>query len=334
MALARTDCLFVFATVLYEFQNVSVTTRTLPMLNIPTGVQVIERGWLSSNMVIAVGRHNTAVVDSGYFTHAEQSVDLVRSVLNNAPLNLLLNTHLHSDHCGGNFALQTAYEDLKTMIPPGHAPHVSHWDPVVLTHTPTGQFCPRFQYQGLLVPGTEVLLGDQPWQIHAALGHDPHSVILFEAETRTLISADALWENGFGVIFPELEGKSAFAEVDETLHLIQQLDPITVIPGHGRVFAYSDEVLQRARQRLRVFTENPTKHARHGAKVLLKFKLLEVQKQAYGEFKSWALTTSYFELVRSQFFDNMTLSDWIDQMIIELIRQGVAKRDGEAILNN
>jgi glyoxylase-like metal-dependent hydrolase (beta-lactamase superfamily II) len=314
--------------------NTSTTTRTLPMMIMPTGIQVIERGWLSSNMVIAVGRHNTAVVDSGYYTHAEQSVNLVRSVLNDATLNLLLNTHLHSDHCGGNLALQTAYKELKTMIPPGHAPHVSQWDPVVLTHTPTGQFCPRFQYQALLVPGAEILLGNQPWQIHAAVGHDPHSVILFEAETRTLISADALWENGFGVVFPELEGQSAFAEVNETLRLIEQLDPLTVIPGHGRVFAYSDEVLQRARLRLSAFTENPTKHARHAAKVLLKFKLLEVKNQAYEEFKSWALTTSYFELVRSQFFNNMPLSDWIDQMIIELIRSGVAKRDGEAILNN
>jgi hypothetical protein len=27
-----------------------------------------------------------------------------------------------------------------------------------------------------------------------------------------LLSADALWENGFGVIFPELDGESGFAE--------------------------------------------------------------------------------------------------------------------------
>ena len=304
------------------------------MLNLPAGVQVIERGWLSANMVIAAGRHNTAVVDSGYCTHSEQTVHLVRAALNAVPLDLLLNTHLHSDHCGGNFALQATYTDVQTMIPPGHAPYVANWDPVVLTHAPTGQLCPRFQYQGLLIPGTDILLGDCMWQIHASAGHDPHSVLLYEAETRTLISADALWENGFGVVFPELEGQEAFAAVGETLDLIEQLNPLTVIPGHGRVFTYSDEIIKRARQRLAAFTGDPIKHARHGAKVLLKFKLLEVQRQAYTEFKSWALTTSYFELVRSQFFGRLTLSDWIDQMIIELIRSGVAKRDGETILNN
>jgi len=303
------------------------------MLNLPTGVQVIERGWLSANMIVAVGRYNTAVVDSGYCSHAEQTVSLVSAALHDAPLDLLLNTHLHSDHCGGNFALQSAYATLKTLIPPGHAPYVADWNPVELTHTPTGQLCPQFQYQGLLIPGTEVMLGDSLWQIHAAAGHDPHSVVLFEANTRTLISADALWENGFGVVFPELEGQEAFLGVGETLDLIQQLKPLTIIPGHGRVFAYSEDVLERSRQRLAAFISNPCKHARHAAKVLLKFKLLEVQMQSYGKFKTWALATSYFELVRSHFFNDMTLSDWIDQMIIELIDSGVVKKDGETIIN-
>jgi glyoxylase-like metal-dependent hydrolase (beta-lactamase superfamily II) len=28
------------------------------------------------------------------------------------------------------------------------------------------------------------MLGSRPWQVHAAPGHDPHSVILFEPERR------------------------------------------------------------------------------------------------------------------------------------------------------
>ena len=303
------------------------------MLHLPSGLQVIERGWLSSNMVIAMGRYNTAVVDSGYSTHGKQTVDLVRTALVDAPLELLLNTHLHSDHCGGNSALQKAYLDLQTLIPPGHATYVANWDPVMLTHEPTGQLCPRFNHQGLLEAGTEILLGDNSWQIHSAAGHDPHSIVLFEPISRTLISADALWENGFGVVFPELEGQDAFAAVDATLNLIEGLEPLTVIPGHGGIFAYSDQVLQRSKQRLAAFTENPVKHARHGAKVLLKFKLLEVQMQAYSAFKTWATTTSYFELIRANFFKTLQINEFIEQLISELISSGVVRRDGEHILN-
>ena len=102
--------------------------------------------------------------------------------------------------------------------------------------------------------------GAEAWQVHAAPGHDPHSLIFFEPGRRLLISADALWENGFGVVFPELEGADAFSEVAATLDLIERLNPKTVIPGHGRVFTYSPEVLSRARQRLDSFVRNPPKH--------------------------------------------------------------------------
>jgi glyoxylase-like metal-dependent hydrolase (beta-lactamase superfamily II) len=268
---------------------------------LPPGVQVIERGWLSANMVLATSTDNTAVIDSGYCTHSAQTVALVQAALADAPLNYLLNTHLHSDHCGGNAALQTHYPLLRTLIPPGHASAVTDWDPVTLSHVPTGQQCPRFAYQGLLIPGQEIQLGENTWQIHAAPGHDPNAVILFEAVSRTLISADALWENGFGVVFPELEGDDAFDAVGATLDLIAQLSPVTVIPGHGRVFPYSEAVIERARTRLDAFTANPIKHARHAAKVLLKFKLLEVKQQDVEVFREWALSTPYLELVRNRF---------------------------------
>ncbi len=179
-------------------------------LSLPPGVTVLERGWLSSNNVVLSGRYGTALVDSGYASHAAQTVQLVEGALRDRPLEVLLNTHLHSDHCGGNAALQVRYPKLKTMIPPGQAEHVRRWDPVALTYAPTGQDCPRFTITGLLHPGSSLQLGDQTWEVHAAPGHDLHSVILFEPQSRTLISADALWENGFGVVFQELEGERAF----------------------------------------------------------------------------------------------------------------------------
>jgi glyoxylase-like metal-dependent hydrolase (beta-lactamase superfamily II) len=300
---------------------------------LPLGVQVIERGWLSANMVLAIGHHNTAVIDSGYCTHAVQTLGLVRAGLADAPLDVLLNTHLHSDHCGGNAALQAHFASLQTLIPPGHAAAVADWDPVTLSHVPTGQQCPQFAFQGLLNPGHEMQLGANTWQIHAAPGHDPNSVVLFEPVSRTLISADALWENGFGVVFPELEGDDAFEAVGATLDLIDQLSPVTVIPGHGRVFVYSETVVNRARSRLDAFTADPVKHARHAAKVLLKFKLLEVQRQDFELFRAWALSTPYFEMVRQRFFAAEQAADWIKLLAEELQSSGVARFEGSSLVN-
>ena len=72
------------------------------------GLTVFERGWLSSNNILFTAADQTALVDSGYATHAAQTVALVAR-RSGAAARPLINTHLHSDHCGGNAALQRAY---------------------------------------------------------------------------------------------------------------------------------------------------------------------------------------------------------------------------------
>ena len=301
---------------------------------LPPDMTVLERGWLSANNIVFRGEHSgTAVVDTGYCTHAEQTVALIGAALQGRPLERILNTHLHSDHCGGNAALQAAWPDVHTAVPPGHLAQVRDWDADALSYTPTGQQCPPFRADAALLPGTEVLLGDRPWQVHAAPGHDPHSIVLFEPQAALLISADALWENGFGVVFPELEGEAAFAEVAATLDLIARLAPRTVIPGHGAVFYDAPRAIDAARRRLDGFVRDPVKHALHGAKVLVKYKLLEWQQIALAQLHAWALATPYFALLHTRYFADVDFLPWLDSLVESLVRSGAATRTGDVLHN-
>ena len=76
---------------------------------VPASMHILERGWLSSNNVLFIGRDDTALVDSGYLTHVPQTLALVEHALGERRLDRVLNTHLHSDHCGGNAALKARY---------------------------------------------------------------------------------------------------------------------------------------------------------------------------------------------------------------------------------
>lgn len=300
---------------------------------LPESVVLLERGWLSSNNVLICGRHGCALVDSGYATHAGQTLALVEAALHGRPLDLLLNTHLHSDHCGGNATLQQRYPALATLIPPGQARFVAPWDAYALSYRPTGQACPPFRYDVLLRPGEEVLLGDKSWQIHAAPGHDPNSVILFEPQSRLLLSADALWGNGFGVVFPELDGDDAFAAVADTLDLIESLSPSLVIPGHGARFSDVADALARARQRLDSFVADPLKHRRYASKVMIKFKLLDAQSLSCEALLDWARETDLLIRLHSGDPDGDQFADWIARLVDELARTGAARRIGQQILN-
>lgn len=292
---------------------------------LPADIVVLERGWLSSNNILLCGGGQAALVDSGYGTHAAQTVALVDTQLGGRPLDLLLNTHLHSDHCGGNAALQKRYPGMRTQIPPGHAPAVAAWNELALSYEPTGQFCPRFSFDAVLTPGSVVTLGARPWEVHAAPGHDPHSVILFQPDVRVLISADALWAQGFGVVFPELEGISAFQEVGATLELIAALQPELVIPGHGAPFPDVQRALLYARRRLDQFLEDPRRHARYAAKVLLKFKLLEAQRIVDTDLKGWVDNTRYFSILHAAYFPEAAFDAWLEDLAQDLIRTGAAQ---------
>ena len=75
-------------------------------LKLPATLRVFERGWLSANNVLFIDDTQTVLVDSGYGLHAPQTMALLKHALQGRPLDWLVNTHCHSDHMGGNAAIQ------------------------------------------------------------------------------------------------------------------------------------------------------------------------------------------------------------------------------------
>lgn len=302
------------------------------MLNIP-GVTVFERGWLSANNILLTDNESATLIDSGYCAHQDQTLKLVQHALGSRSLDRLVNTHLHSDHCGGNAILQSSYQDLVTLIPPGESQAVTRWNTSALSYEPTGQDCPRFSFTDVLHSGQTLGMANLDWQVHAAPGHDPHSIVLFQPDHEVLISADALWSNGFGVVFPELEGISAFDEVAATLDLIESLKAKWVIPGHGAVFNDVDSALSIARQKLEGFVKNPAKHAKYGAKVLLKYKLLELHRVDKNQFINWAMKARYFQLLHQMYSPEVSVRDWVIEMLLDLEKSKALTFQDEMIVN-
>ena len=114
-----------------------MTSRPLPL---PPGMHVIQRDWLSSNHVLFVGGDNATLVDSGYVTHADTTLALVRRALGGKALDRVINTHLHSDHCGGNATLHRVF-GCRIAVPVGSFEAACNWDESLLSFAATGQRC-------------------------------------------------------------------------------------------------------------------------------------------------------------------------------------------------
>ena len=69
----------------------------------------------------------------GYAAHAGQLVQLLSTQLGHRSLDVLIKTHLHSDHCGGNSLLQNNYVNLQILEPSMQFTQLSSWEKDALT---------------------------------------------------------------------------------------------------------------------------------------------------------------------------------------------------------
>jgi len=304
-------------------------------MKLPPSVRVIERGWLSSNNILLFDGAAATLIDSGYVGHAAQTVELVKSAL--APrrgqefgrrLSRLINTHSHSDHIGGNAALQRAF-DCQICIPAGIEAQIRDWDENALLLAPAAQRGDRFLHDGVVQAGDTLAMGGSDWQAHAAPGHDMDALVFHCPEARLLISGDALWEDGFGVIFGELLGNpGALPATRHTLEMLGRLPIDTVIPGHGKPFGAVDAALERAFRRLAAFEADPSRMAKNALKACFIFNLLDRQGLPRVELESYLEQVPLFRDVGQRLLDMdiPALAAWL----LSELKRGCAleERDG------
>lgn len=299
---------------------------------LPDTLLVLERGWLSANNILAFDGPSATLIDSGYVTHAKQTVNLVQHALDGRKLDRLINTHSHSDHIGGNAAIQAAH-NCQILVPAGIQATIAEWDEAALLLSPLGQQAARFQHDGTLTAGDAFEMGELNWQCLAVPGHDMDALAYYNPEKRLLISGDALWENGFGVIFPELLGTAdGLQSTRDTLEMLARLPIDIVIPGHGAPFTQVDEALQRAFQKLDYFARDIEKLAWHALKVLVAFALMERQGVTTKTFNDFLLGLPFARDINQRYL-GLTEARLTEQIRQRLMLSGaLQEQDGRLFI--
>lgn len=294
--------------------------------SVPNGVRILERGWLSSNSVLfpASSEAPSTVVDTGYELHASMTVSWVERELCGSDLQRVVNSHLHSDHCGGNAALQRRYPDAETWVPEACFDDVSAWDEQRLSYRATDQRCERFSASHMLCPGTGLAMGSRQWEVHGAPGHDPTALMFYEPQDGVLISADALWEKRLAIVFPELVGQPGFDACLDTLDRIERLAPRWVIPGHGSPFSDVAGALRSSRERLEAFARAPERHRRHAIRALVMFRMLELRQVARQELVAWLQRTPITGILCEEEAVDLVDSLLSDSVLVETTKDYLA----------
>ncbi len=277
------------------------TPQVRPML--PANMHFIERDWLCANHILFTHPDEPAtLVDSGYEARVEGTLGHLDALLGEAPLGRLLNTHIHSDHIGGNASLARLYPGLSIIVPEAEVPALEAWDRPEHMLSYADQRCEPFAWQDTMHAGDTFRLAGADWMVLASPGHDMGSIVLYCPAERLLISADALWENGFGFVPPQAIDPEPLAAQRKTFDLLEDLEVRLVLPGHGPAFRDFRGALARARAKLEAFAQDDLRIARSVVRGMFIYAMMWRERLPLAELPDYVRRIGIHRDYNAQFF--------------------------------
>jgi glyoxylase-like metal-dependent hydrolase (beta-lactamase superfamily II) len=180
-------------------------------------------------------RHDALVVDPGL--QPESILDFLQE--HELKPAVILNTHGHADHIGGNAALKAAYPSAPIIIGADEKDLLT--DANANLSAPFGMPITSPPADRLVKEGEAIDAAGVTLEVLEVPGHSPgHVVYLVRGEPCILFGGDVLFRGGIGRYdFPGSDGELLFSGIRQKLYT---LPPSTVVyPGHGPVTTIGHE---------------------------------------------------------------------------------------------
>jgi glyoxylase-like metal-dependent hydrolase (beta-lactamase superfamily II) len=241
--------------------------------DLPSWCHFLPQDYPSANVVLLTGSH-PALVDSGYGSDADALfAQLAAAGTPPEALRLVVNTHWHSDHVGGNHRLQRDY-GLPVAAARTDAEAVNARREHACLASWLDQAIEPYRVEHVLDPGVLLRAGDAEWQVLATPGHTPTHLSLFQPDTGVLIAGDAFHDDDVGWINLALDGPRALDDALRTVETLASLPIRCALSGHGPAVTDPAAALARARGRYERLRADPTRAAWHGMKRVFAYALM------------------------------------------------------------
>jgi len=240
---------------------------------------------------LAVKGTRPALVDSGFVAHAEHTRKSAESMAGDR-IALVVNTHWHSDHVGGNRELQRFGAAIAASVPDAEA--VRRRDPGCCAAAYLDQPVAPYSVDIALRDGDLLRLGDSDWQVVRTPGHTSGHLSLWQPEERILAVGDALSDYDVGWVWAALDGPQAAATALQSIERIAALKPRVLLPAHGPVPQDVSATLASAHRRVSRLVDDPSGAVWYGARRVFGFALMIyggiplAEIEDYLRARSWA----------------------------------------------
>ena len=228
-----------------------------------------RRPFPDANLLLLPGRQ-PALVDSGFVGHAEETADWAKEHAGHVAL--VVNTHWHSDHVGGNALLQARGAGVAASVPDARA--VAGRDPGCCAAEYLDQPVAPYTVDEPLEDGQILRLGETDWEVVRTPGHTAGHLSLWQPEERLLVVGDALSDYDVGWVNLALDGPEAAATAYSSLHRLADLAPRVLLPSHGPIPTDSTAAISSALRRAQRLVDDPDGAVWYGARRVFAFALM------------------------------------------------------------
>ncbi|MDQ3733415.1 MAG: MBL fold metallo-hydrolase [Actinomycetota bacterium] len=236
---------------------------------LPAWVAWQPRPFPDANLLLLHGQQ-PALVDSGFVGHAQETAAWIGAYTGHVAL--VVNTHWHSDHVGGNALLQGTGAGIAASAPDAQA--VARRDPGCCLAEYLDQPVSPYTVDEPLHDGQILRLGDADWEVVRTPGHTPGHLSLWQPEERLLMVGDALSDYDVGWVNIALDGPGAAATALASLHRLVDLAPRVLLPSHGPIPADSGAAFDTALRRAQRLVDDPAGAVWYGARRVFAYALM------------------------------------------------------------
>lgn len=287
----------------------------------------IQRGYLNGNHFV-YRSENPVLIDTGYVSDFEQTAAMINSVgADYTKTRLIINTHSHCDHIGGNRIIQnvSGCEIAMHKVGKYFVDMRDSWSTWARYFVQDADF---FDCAVGLEDGDKLFIGPYQFVVIYTPGHASDGIALYYPDERILFSSDTLWEYDMAVITTRVEGSRALFCMLESIEKIAGLEVDIVYPGHGSSFQDFGAAIHRARARLLRFMKDPAGLGTDLIKKIIVYTVMMKKQTCVAGFFNYLMTAPWYPETVNLYFSgeyektfNSVMNELIDREII-YIREG------------
>lgn len=289
----------------------------------PDWLHFFRRKLPSANMVLIRGTR-PILVDTGFGSDLPATERRLRAAgVPPERLHLIVNTHYHSDHVGGNSGLQRRY-GLPIATHHHDAAIVNRRDPDACRARWLDQAVEPYHVDQPLTDGDTIDAGGIILQVLHIPGHTLGHIALYAPDHGVLISGDIVQHADVAWINPFNEGGSdALERTLASLDRLARLPLRVAYSGHGPVSTNPTASIDAARRRYEKWLADPQRAAWHACKRIFAYALIVYDGLLEAEVTPYLLRCAWFQDYGRHSF-GLEPTDFVQPLLDEMLRAQAA----------